>query len=94
MQFGVRDRAALVGRLALPVERDLVAEARVDVAVDAVEADVELAAEEPLRIGRSPIVEPVERLEPRQPLAPLALPERLEILVVDLAWAAKSAGGG
>jgi hypothetical protein len=43
---------------------DPVAVAGLDVAVDAVEADVELAAEEPLRVRRLPLVEVGERLEP------------------------------
>ena len=60
---------------------DLVALARVDVAVDAVEADVESAAEIPLRIRRLPFVQLCERFKPRQPLSPLALPEGLEGLV-------------
>jgi hypothetical protein len=54
-----------------------------DVPVDAVEADVQLAAEIPLRVRRLPLVELGERLEPRDPLATLALPEVLERDVVD-----------
>ncbi len=57
LEVGVRDRARVVRRLALPVERDLLARARLDVPVDAVEADVELAAEVPLRVRRLPRVE-------------------------------------
>jgi hypothetical protein len=49
------DLAAVVLRLALPVEGDLVLQPPVDVSVDAVEADVELAAEEPLGVGRLPL---------------------------------------
>ena len=82
-QVGVGDRAAVAGGLALPVERDLVAAAGLDVAVDAVVGDVELAAEEPLRVRRLPLVELRVRLEPGDALAGLALPERLEVLVVD-----------
>ena len=74
----------LVRGLALPVERDLLARARLDVPVDAVEADVELAAEVPLRVRRLPGVELRERLEPREPLASLPLPELLERDVVDV----------
>ena len=60
-QVGVGDRAG-VARLALPVERDLVAPARLDVAVEAVAGDVERAADEPLGEGQVP-------LEDRVPLA-------------------------
>jgi hypothetical protein len=52
--------------------------------VDAVEADVELAAEIPLGVGRLPFVELLERLEPGDPLAALGLPELLEVALVDL----------
>ena len=83
LQVRVGDRAPLVRGLALPVERDLVAAPGLDVPVDAVVGDVELAAEEPLRVRRLPLVELRERLEPGDALARLALPERLEVLVVD-----------
>src|SRR5262249_41644580 len=85
-----------VSRLAFPVERDLVARARLDVAIDAVEANVELAAEVPLRVRRLPPVQLGERLEPRQPLPSLAVPELLERDVVDvgLGVGACAPGGG
>ena len=90
---------ALVDRLALEVERDLVAEPRLDVAVEAVVGDVEPAADVPLRVRKVPLQERRERLEPGDPLATLALPELLERDFVDVrrcafACAAKSAGGG
>src|SRR5947207_3028228 len=47
-EVGVGDRPGVAG-LALPVEGDLVAPPRVDVAVEAVLRDVERAADEPLR---------------------------------------------
>ena len=84
LEIRERDRAALVLGLALPVVRDLAAVARLDVAVDAVEADVELAAEVPLRVRRLPLVQVRERLEPRDAVAPLGLPELLEVALVDL----------
>ena len=60
-QVGVGDVAGVVGRLADPVDRDLVTVAGVDVAVDAVDGGVDGAADEPLREGR---VGPVEDLVP------------------------------
>ena len=48
LQVGVGDGPAVAG-LALEVERDLVAAARGDVPVDAVDRDVERPADEPLR---------------------------------------------
>jgi hypothetical protein len=53
-QVGVGDGAG-VARLALPVERDLVAPARLDVAVEAVVGDVQLAADEPLGERQLPV---------------------------------------
>ena len=73
-----RDDPPIVLGLALPVVRDLVAPARLDVAVDAVEAGVQLPAEVPLRVGQLPLVELGERLEPGDALAPLPLPQLLE----------------
>jgi hypothetical protein len=54
------------------------------VPIDAVEADIQLAAEKPLRVGRLPFVELLERLEPGDALAPLGFPELLEVALVDL----------
>ena len=68
VQVGVRD-VALLALLAAPVEGHAVAVAGLDVAVDAVVGDVELAADEPLgerRVGPVehlvPLLGPVERL--------------------------------
>ena len=58
--------------------------ARLDVTVDAVEADVELAAQVPLRVRRLPVEELGERLEPGDPLARLGLPELVEVALVDV----------
>jgi len=85
LEVGVRDLAPVTGRLSLPVVGDLVALARLDVAVDAVEADVELAAEVKLRVRRLPLVELGEGLEPGDSLAAFAFPEGLEVLLVDAA---------
>ena len=76
--------AALVRRLPLPVVGDLVAEARLDVPVDAVVRDVELAAEVPLRVGKLPLEELVEGLEPGDALASLGLPELAPVALVDV----------
>ena len=84
LQLGVGDRPRLAGGLTLPVVGDALAVPRLDVAVDAVVGDVQLAAEIPLRVGQLPAVELRERLEPRHALAAVALPERLERLVVDV----------
>ncbi len=53
LQVGVGDGAA-VARLALPVDRHLLAVPGLDVPVDAVVGDVELAADEPLGVRRRP----------------------------------------
>src|SRR6185437_8462081 len=84
LEVGVGDLARVAVGLALPVEGDLPALARLDVAVDAVVRDVELPAQVPLGVGELPLVELRERLEPREPFLALALPERLEVLVVDV----------
>ena len=55
LQVGVGDVAGVALGLADPVDRDPVAVARVDVAVHAVHRDVELAADEPLRVRRLPV---------------------------------------
>ena len=67
-QLLVGDRAG-VARLALPVVGDAVAEAGGDMAIEAVDADVELAADEPLRIRHVPRVELAPRLHPVEPVA-------------------------
>ena len=77
-QLGVGDRAG-VARLALPVVGDLVAQAGGDVAVEAVDADVQLPADEPLRVGQLPGVEVGPGLDPVEPVALLG-PERAEAL--------------
>ena len=68
-----------VAGLALPVDRDLLAVAGLDVPVDAVVGDVELAADEPLRERgvASPAPGP-ELLRPVQPVGLLG-PERLAV---------------
>ena len=68
VQVGVGD-VALLALLAAPVERDAVAVAGLDVAVEAVVRGVELAADEPLGERR---VRPVEHLVPL--LDPVAAP--------------------
>ena len=75
--------AAVALRLALPVVGDPVAEPRLDVAVDAVVGDVELAAEVPLRVRQLPLARAREGLEPGHALAPSRLPELLEVALVD-----------
>ena len=59
----VGQRAALA-RLAFPDEGGLVAARTADVTVDAVDAGVELAAHEPLRVGRRPLEHRVPRPHP------------------------------
>ena len=68
-----------VARLADPVVGDLVAEAALDVPVDAVVGDVELAAGEPLRERQVPFERRLERRRPVEPLARPLRPERLEV---------------
>ena len=68
-----------VARLADPVVGDLVAEAVLDVPVDAVVGDVQLAAGEPLRERQLPFERLVEGLRPVDPLAGALRPERLEV---------------
>ncbi len=78
-QVGVGDGAAVAG-LALPVDRDLIAVARLDMAVDAVGGHVERAADEPLRERRVPLEDLVPLLGPGQPVG-LLRPEALPVLV-------------
>ena len=84
LELGVRELPPVALRLALPEVGDAIAEAGVDVPVDAVVRDVELAAEVPLRVGKLPLVELREGLEPRHALAALALPELVEVALVDV----------
>src|SRR5947209_8738589 len=84
LEVGERDRPPLIRRLTLPVVGDLVAQSSLDMPVDAVEADVELAAEVPLCVRRLPLEELRKRLEPGDALAPLPLPELLHREVVDV----------
>ena len=78
-QLGVGDGAG-VARLALPVERDLVTPAGLDVAVEAVVRGVQRAAPEPAGEGQVPLEDRVEVGVPRQQLAGLAGPERLVVV--------------
>jgi hypothetical protein len=84
LELGEADPAPVADRLTLEEIGNLVAPAGLDVAVDAVVADVELAAEVPLRVGWLPSVELLERLEPADALAPLVLPELIESALVDV----------
>ena len=68
-----------VARLADPVVGDLVAEAALDVPVDAVVGDVELAAGEPLGERQVPFERRLEWRRPVEPLARALRPERLEV---------------
>ena len=78
LEVGVGDRPG-VARLADPVVRDLVAEAALDVPVDAVVGDVELAADEPLGERQVPLEGRVERLDPVDALAGERRPEGLVV---------------
>ena len=84
LEAGEGNGPAIVGGLALPVVGDLAAEPGLDVAVDAVEADVERAAEVPPGVGRLPLEQRRERVEPRHSLTARGLPELLEVPVVDV----------
>ncbi len=96
VQVGVRDVAGVALGLTDEVDRDLVAAPGLDVAVDGVDARVELAVGEPLREGR---VAPVERLRegraPRQVGAGLLGPEALVVgsrLLVEVGRAVRLRG--
>ncbi len=78
-QLGVGDRAR-VARLALPEVGDPVAQAVGHVTVEAVHADVQLAADEPLGVGRLPLEEVGPGLHPVEMLRLLG-PELTEALV-------------
>src|SRR5690349_14165383 len=77
------DLLAVVFRLTLPEERDLVLEPVLDVSVDAVVANVELAADVPLGVRRLPFIELRPRLEEGDSLR-LLRPELVERAAVDL----------
>ena len=80
LQLGVGDGTSVTDGLADEVQRDLVAAAGLDVAVDAVVGGVELAADVPLREGRvRPVEDLVPLLGPGQPLGLLG-PEALAVL--------------
>ena len=78
-ELAVRDRAR-VARLPLPVVGDPVAEPVRDVAVEAVDADVQLPAEEPLGVWHVPGVELGPRLHPVEAVA-LRGPEVAEAIL-------------
>ena len=75
-QFGVGHRDRVAG-LTLPVERNLVAFAGLDVSVETVVRKVELATDEPFRERQLPLEHRVEILVPREQLTGLAGPEGL-----------------
>ena len=84
LEVGEGQLAAVVLRLTFPVVGNLGAVPGLDVPVNAVEADIQLAAEVPPGVRRLPFVELAERLEPRDALAAFGFPELLEVAVVDL----------
>jgi hypothetical protein len=83
-QLRVRDGRALTDGLPLEEVGDLVTTPGFDVAVEAVVRDVQLPAAVPLRVRGLPLEKGGERLEPRDALASLALPELLEGNVVQI----------
>src|SRR5439155_26826558 len=74
---------AVVLGLTLPEEGDLVRQPALDMAVDAVEADVELAAKKPLGVRGLPLVELGPGFEEGDPLR-LGRPEVVDALAVDV----------
>ena len=78
LEVGVGDGPGVAG-LADPVVGDLGAEATLDVAVDAVVGDVQLAAVEPLGEREVPVEGRRERLDPIDAFAREAGPERLRV---------------
>ena len=84
LEVGERDRPPLALGLALPVVGDLVAEAGLDVPVDAVVADVQLAAEVPLRVRQLPLESFVNGSNQVTRSRPSRLPELLEVALVDV----------
>ncbi len=91
LEIGEGELAPVVLRLALPEVRDLVAVPRLDVAIDAVEADVELAAQVPLGGRRLPLEQRAPRLEPGHPRS-LLRPELLEIELVQVRLSVRLSG--
>ena len=83
LQLGECDLAAIVLRLAFPEIGNLVPQAALDVPVDAVVADVDRAADVPLRVGGLPLVELVPGLKPADAFC-LLCPELVEAAVVDV----------
>jgi hypothetical protein len=63
VEFGVSEAADFAG-LAFPDDGGLVASADFDVAVEAVLAEVHLAADEPFGVGEIPVEHFIPRLEP------------------------------
>jgi hypothetical protein len=87
LQLGERDVPRLRGVgpvVGDDVQGDLVAQAALDVPVDAVVAGVELAAGEPLRVRQVPLQHRVVRGEPVDARLGLLVPELLEILLLHL----------
>src|SRR5439155_22799957 len=84
LQARERDALALAVPLALPEVVYLLPLSVLDVAFDSVVTDVQPAPQLPLRVGRLPLVELVEGLEPSDPLPALLGPEFLEFLLVDV----------
>ena len=78
-EVGVREHPR-IARLALPIERHLVAASSFDMAVEAVVADVELTADEPLGERQLPFANGVPFGGPRQQVGGLACPETLVVL--------------
>ncbi len=73
-QVGVGDRAGIAW-FAFPMERNLVAAAGFDVAIQAVVRHIERAFDEPLGVGQLPIENRVKVAVPRHQLSSLASPE-------------------
>src|SRR5262249_46884603 len=81
VEIPIGERAALA-ELAFPDRRGFVAPSARDVPVHAVDRNIELSADEPLRVGRLPFADRLPLLEPFE-LARLRLPELLRRLVVN-----------
>ena len=83
-KLGVGELAAVAVRLAFPVVRDRVAASFLDVLVEAVPRDVQPAAEVPLaRTAGSHSYSFVNGSNQPTRSRPFALPERVELLLVD-----------